>query len=103
KNTDFWYYPADTNLGYEGDTVLADDVLTEAKKLTNDVITLHILPKTYSPQLFFSSIKLLDGFVAMRFHAAVFAYRIGIPFTGISYDKKCASFLEAVGKKPLLF
>ena len=103
KNTDFWFYPADSNPGYEGDTILAKEVLVEAKKLTDDTISMHFVPKSYSPQLFFSSIKLMGGFVAMRFHTAVFAYRTSVPFTGISYDKKCASFIEAVGKKPLFF
>ena len=43
----------------------------------------------------------MDYVIAMRFHAAVFAYRNGINFTGISYDKKCASFLKSVGKEPV--
>lgn len=102
-NTDFWFYPADTNPSYTGDDVLAKELLDEAKKLSQDNITLHMVPKTYSPQFFFSTIKLMNAFIAMRFHAAVFAYRTEIPFTGIAYDKKVASFVEAVGRKPLYF
>jgi polysaccharide pyruvyl transferase WcaK-like protein len=101
KNTDFWFYPTDTNPGYVGDDVLARELLLETKKLTPEKVSLFMVPKTYTPQFFFSTFKLMNGFIAMRFHAAVFAYRVEIPFAGISYDTKCKSFIEAVGKKAL--
>ncbi|MGH7204388.1 MAG: polysaccharide pyruvyl transferase family protein [Candidatus Levyibacteriota bacterium] len=101
KKTDFWFYPADYNPEYEGDHKLMERVLLEAKKHTNDPIVLHTVPMNASPQVFFGSIKLMNRFIAMRFHAAVFAYRNKVCFTGISYDKKVASFLEAVGKTSL--
>lgn len=101
KNTDFWFYPADSNPEYEGDGKMLDRVLSEAEKLTKKPIVVHQIPKTYTPQDFFSTMKLMNGFVAMRLHAAIFAYRNNVPFAGISYDKKCTSFLESIGKKPL--
>lgn len=101
KTADFWFYPADYNPEYEGDHTLMQKVLAEAKKQTQDQIVLHIVPMKASPQVFFGSIKLMTSFVAMRFHAAVFAYRNHVPFVGISYDKKCASFIESVGRTPL--
>ncbi len=102
-NTDFWYYPADTNPSYLGDDKLAQDLLEEVKKVTSDEINLYMIPKTYSPQFFFSTIKLMQGFIGMRFHTLLFAYRENVPFVGISYDSKCKSFIEAVGRKPLFF
>ena len=102
-NTDFWFYPADTNPSYTGDDLLAKELLEETRKISPDAISLHMVPKSYTPQFFFSTIKLMNGFIAMRFHAAMFAYRSGIPFAGIAYDTKVASFVEATGRKPLYF
>ncbi|MGI8419902.1 MAG: polysaccharide pyruvyl transferase family protein [Candidatus Levyibacteriota bacterium] len=101
KYSDFWFYPADYNPEYEGDHKLMERVLIKAKKQTKDPIILHTVPMKATPQVFFGSIKLMNRFIAMRFHAAVFAYRNKVRFTGISYDKKVASFLEAVGKTSL--
>lgn len=103
KNTDFWFYPADTNPSYTGDDVLAKEVLDEIKKLTQEKVELIMVPKTYPPQFFFATIKLMNAFLAMRFHAALFAYRAEVPFVGIAYDTKVASFVEATGRKPLFF
>lgn len=100
--TDFWFYPSDANPNYESDESLIKKTLHEVKKLTKEKIVLHIVPSNLTPQVFFSSMKLMNSIVAMRFHTAIFAYRAQVPFTGISYDKKCESFLESIGKKPLL-
>lgn len=39
--------------------------------------------------------------IAMRLHALIFAANRGIPFAGISYDPKVASFLKSFGLEPL--
>ena len=50
------------------------------------------------PQEFFSIFKNMDYMITMRLHSMIFAYRLGIPFSGISYDIKCDDFLKSIGK-----
>ncbi|HVA96771.1 MAG TPA: polysaccharide pyruvyl transferase family protein [Candidatus Acidoferrales bacterium] len=101
KKSDFWFFPADSNPSYETDSKIMKKVLMEAEKHTKDPIVMYNLPTTYTPQLFFSAIKLMHGMISMRLHTSIFAYRCEVPFAGISYDEKCSSFIEAIGKKPL--
>lgn len=99
--SDFWYYATDYNPAYANDTVIGETLAEAVKMKFGSGVTLHMVPTKLTPQEAFSSFKLMEFIVAMRFHAAVFAYRNKVNFAGISYDKKCASFIESVGKKPL--
>ena len=103
KKTDFWFYAAEYNPYYENDLRFSQRFIEELKKKYGETVIMHLIPTTLSPQQFFSSFKLMDKIIAMRFHADIFAYRNNVPFVGISYDKKCQSFLESIGKKPLYF
>lgn len=100
NKADFWLYATDVNPEYVNDLKFGQQIIAEVLKKYKEVV-FHIVPSDLSPQVYFSSFKLMHFFVAMRFHAAVFAYRNKIAFTGISYDKKCASFIESVGLKPV--
>ncbi|AIU69535.1 hypothetical protein TEU_03775 [Thermococcus eurythermalis] len=53
----------------------------------------------YPPSIMLSIIKHLDVIIGMRYHALVFAYKVGVPYVGISYDEKCTNFLVDTGKK----
>lgn len=56
-----------------------------------------ILVENYRDPIYFIKIfAKLDAVIAMRFHALVFAYAQDIPLVGISYDEKCASFLQDI-------
>ncbi len=101
KKADFWFYTPDFNPAYDNDLKFSKRFIQEIQKKLDVDVTMHIVPTALPPHVYFSSFKLMDMFVAMRFHADVFAYRNKIPFAGISYDKKCQSFIESVGKTPL--
>lgn len=56
----------------------------------------HVL-KYYPPDVVLGIFMKLDASIAMRFHSQVFSSMAKIPFYGISYEEKCASFLEEQG------
>ncbi len=101
EKADFWLYATDANPVYHNDLMIGNKLIEELKKEYGEAITFHIVPTNLSPKVYFSSFKLMDFMIAMRFHAAVFAYRNKIAFAGIPYDKKCTSFITSVGKKPI--
>jgi polysaccharide pyruvyl transferase WcaK-like protein len=101
KEADFWYYPADANPDYFNDEMFGRKFYELVSKKFGQEVVFHFVPNTLSPNIFFSSFALMNSVVAMRFHAAVFAYRNKIKFAGITYDKKCTTFIESIGKKPL--
>ncbi len=45
----------------------------------------------------FSSLSECDGLIGMRLHSAIFAHSIGVPFSVVSYHKKCSDFAADVG------
>lgn len=53
----------------------------------------------YPPEIVMSIIQHLKLLIGMRFHSLIFAYRMNIPFIGISYEEKCSNFLQEIGKK----
>lgn len=97
----FWIYATDNNPEYVNDLKFTTNVMEHIKKLLKEEIVIHIVPIDSKPQTYFSSIKLMNFMIATRFHAQIFAYRNKIPFAGISYDKKCASFIESIGMKSI--
>lgn len=101
NKADFWLYATDYNPEYFNDVKFSKHFITELKKHIKEEVVIHIVPTNMTPQLYFSSFKLMQFFIAMRFHAAVFSYRNKIPYAGISYDKKCASFIESTGLTPM--
>jgi polysaccharide pyruvyl transferase WcaK-like protein len=54
----------------------------------------RIAPAGLRPSEMLELVRSLDGIVAMRFHAIVFASLAGVPAVAIPYDDKCRSFLE---------
>jgi polysaccharide pyruvyl transferase WcaK-like protein len=101
EKADFWLYATDYNPEYFNDVKFSMVFVNEIKKQLKEEVVIHIVPTDMKPQIYFASFKIMHFFVAMRFHAAVFAYRNKIPFAGISYDKKCASFIESIGLHPM--
>lgn len=101
KKSDFWFFQVDKNSNNKKNALLADKIVTEAKKYTKEQITIISLPATYHPQLFFSAVKLMHGFVSMHMHSSLFAYRLKVPFVGISSDADNIKFLKAIGIEPL--
>lgn len=98
KNTDYWFYSADYHPGYFNDENFGHVLhMTLQKKIGRD-IRFYFIPTEWDANRFFSSFGLMDFIISMRLHAAIFAHRLKIPFYAISYDKKCTSFLQAIGK-----
>ncbi|ENN96226.1 polysaccharide pyruvyl transferase CsaB [Methanocaldococcus villosus KIN24-T80] len=60
----------------------------------------HIL-SYYLPEEVMSIFMNLDLVIGSRFHSMVFAYKVGTPFVGISYEEKCSAFLSEI-RKPLI-
>ena len=52
-----------------------------------------IAPADLTPLGMLDLVRSLDGVVAMRFHAIVFASLAGVPAVAIPYDDKCSEFL----------
>lgn len=101
EKADFWIYATDNNPEYINDHKFSKKVITQIKNQLKEDFIFHVVPIDSKPQTYFSSIKLMNFMVATRFHAQIFAYRNRIPFAGISYDKKCASFIESIGMKSI--
>lgn len=98
---DFWFFATDYHKSYKNDAHFGE-MLQEyvAKEIKGDVI-FHFIPTEWDAEKFFSSFQLMDYFIGMRLHSLIFAYRSKINFSGIVYDKKCASFLTSIGKESI--
>jgi polysaccharide pyruvyl transferase WcaK-like protein len=100
QNADFWFYSADYHPAYFNDEKFGHKLHENIQKKVGKDVKFHFIPTNWDPQLFFSSFKLMNFFITMRLHTSIFAYRSGLSFYGISYDKKCSSFLKSIGMAP---
>jgi polysaccharide pyruvyl transferase WcaK-like protein/peptidoglycan/xylan/chitin deacetylase (PgdA/CDA1 family) len=94
-----WIYAVDTQGNYFNDYEYAKLIKQKLGKYKSLISSVHIIPKNWDPNKFFSSFKLMDFFITMRLHASIFAYRNKVDFVSIPYDVKCESFIESIGKK----
>ncbi len=101
EKADFWLYATDANPSYVNDLIIGTNLINDVQREFGSGVTFHTVPTNLSPKVYFSSFKLMNFMIAMRFHAAVFAYRNKVAFAGIPYDKKCTSFITSIGKKPI--
>lgn len=104
--TCFWFYCLDKHPIYINDYQYAQSLIKKvraniAKQNLKSNFHFQIVPSNLHPQLIFSSFKLMNYIVAMRLHASIFSYRQKVKFSGLSYDLKCTSFLESIGKEPI--
>lgn len=99
---DFWFYASDYYPKNFNDEKFGHKLHELIKKKIGQNVQFHFIPTTWSPQLFFSSIKLMDYMITMRLHPAIFSYRQGCNFVGITQDKKCANFIKSTGKEVFL-
>lgn len=100
SQVNFWFFPCDFQ-GRDNDLIFALQIKKSVLVLIKSEVNINIVPTTLSPQVFFSLFKLMDHMVTMRLHGAIFSYRNNIKITGITYDEKCTSFLESIGKNPI--
>jgi len=101
KTANFWFYSCDFQGNFFNDYSFSKKIRDIIGQDTLRKKSIILVPTEYSPDKFFSSFKLMDYFITMRLHGAIFAYRSDIDFMGITYDDKCTSFLRSVGKKPV--
>ncbi|KKR33307.1 MAG: polysaccharide pyruvyl transferase CsaB [Candidatus Gottesmanbacteria bacterium GW2011_GWC2_39_8] len=94
KEAYFWFYTLDNHPQYSTDNNFIKSIVN--KYLYNSK-SFHFIPNTWTPQQVFSSFKQMDFFIAMRLHSMIFCYRLNIPFYAITYDRKCATFLDSIG------
>lgn len=102
-NSDFWFYSMDTHPRYSSDKDFGKKILLELPKSIRKFVSFHFVPINLHPQIFFSSFQLMDFFITVRLHAAIFSYRTEKAFYGISYGRKTSTFLESIGKKPIRY
>lgn len=103
ENSDFWFYSMDTHPRYSSDKDFGKKILMELPKSIRKFVNFHFVPIDLHPKLFFSSFQLMDFFITVRLHAAIFSYRTEKRFYGISYGRKTSTFLESIGKKPIRY
>lgn len=94
ENTHFLFYSLDYHPLYESDRVYMQSILTKAGK--KPTISYEFMPVNQHPQQVFSSFKLADFMIVSRLHGSIFSHRLNVPFYGIAYDTKCASFLKSI-------
>jgi len=95
KQTDFYLFPFYVNPEEENDLTIINSLKGKIIDLSN----IFIINNDLGPKIFFDLFKHLDAAICMRFHAQVFAYIQKVPFLGISYDKKCESFLKDINNE----
>ncbi|HUQ85828.1 MAG TPA: polysaccharide pyruvyl transferase family protein [Candidatus Limnocylindrales bacterium] len=100
-NTHYWFYACDYQIGFDNDLLFAQEIIKEINKTSEFKVRYSIIPTSLSPQMFFSSFILMDYIISMRLHASIFAYRNNVNFMGLTYDRKCTSFLDSIGKVPI--
>ncbi len=100
-NVHYWFYSCDYQVGFKNDQDFAKKVIDIL--VHNSLISTNysVVPRSLTPQQFFSSFALLDHMISMRLHSSIFSYRNNLNFIGITYDKKSDSFLESIGKIPV--
>ncbi len=81
-----------------GDRPLAEQLLSAL----GDRVPCDIVPYHPNPWVTLQRIKRCDGMLAMRLHAAIFAYLARIPFVVLSYHQKCLGFAGIAGVPPEL-
>jgi polysaccharide pyruvyl transferase WcaK-like protein len=57
----------------------------------------QFIPYCPDPAEMMSRLSLLDGMIAERLHAAIYAYSLKVPFAIIPYHSKCSAFAKDVG------
>ncbi len=98
KDSIFWFYSCDFQKGFYNDYLFSKEIIRYLKSDLGDEFTSYLIPTSWGPQKFFSSFKFMDMFFTTRLHSSIFAHRMGINFKAYSYDQKCSSFLNAIGK-----
>lgn len=71
-----------------------------AKRLASAIenqVNCRIIPYHPNPLVTLQRVKRCRGMLAMRLHAAIFAYTAQIPFLILSYHQKCLGFAEMAG------
>jgi polysaccharide pyruvyl transferase WcaK-like protein len=101
QNSDFWFYATDYYPGKGTDWEFGKKIYSLLRKRFGAELRFHFVPTSWGPKKVFGSFQLMNFFVGMRLHSSIFCYRLQVPFVGVSYDQKCSSFLESIGKKDI--
>lgn len=80
---------------FNGNRRVGDRPLAERlASILEDKVSCKIIPYHPNPLVMLRRIKRCHGMLAMRLHAAIFAYIAQIPFLMLSYHPKCLGFAE---------
>ncbi len=94
KTTHFVFYALDYHPHYSNDRRFASKIIKQVEKTS--LFSYEFVQMQEHPRLIFSSFLNLSFMIASRLHGSLFSYRLGVPFYGIAYDAKCASFLSSI-------
>jgi polysaccharide pyruvyl transferase WcaK-like protein len=90
KDCHFWFLEFNGHLRF-GDKSLAMQCVRELE----GSYSCEVVPYHENPLVTFRRIQRCSGVVAMRLHAAIFAFTARIPFVMLSYHDKCLGFAGA--------
>lgn len=79
-----------------GDRALAE----ETAAALHAVCPVEIVPYAPDPGQTWRHMAGCDAFLAVRLHAAIFAYMVHVPFATVAYHHKCDDFAAEVGLSP---
>lgn len=94
KGVTFRFYALDYHPLYNNDKKYAQKIIKQVKKSID--FEFEFYPMQQHPEVVFGSFTDCDFMITSRLHGSLFSYRLHVPFFGISYDRKCESFLRSI-------
>jgi polysaccharide pyruvyl transferase WcaK-like protein len=98
KKYEYCLFSLDSHPNKKNDILFNRNLINLAKR---NSIKLYKSKRYDKPHDAFLDFKKMDYMICMRLHSMIFSDRLSVPFCGISYDIKCESFLQSIGKKSL--
>lgn len=71
--------------------------IQQIKERLSKQIPVEVVRYSPNPSYFLEEVARCDAFVAMRLHAAIFAFLTKTPITSLSYHPKCEGFAQEIG------
>jgi polysaccharide pyruvyl transferase WcaK-like protein len=81
-----------------GDKYLIENLLNKLEH----VCEVEFISYCPDPAEMMGRLSLLDGMIAERLHAAIYAYTLGVPFAIVPYHRKCLAFAKDIGLPEML-
>ncbi|MBF0500813.1 MAG: polysaccharide pyruvyl transferase family protein [Candidatus Riflebacteria bacterium] len=95
EDEDIWYKVSESGTG-----IPSVDKSAEKEKKANGVVIVPRLLRSFEDAQ--DALSNLDILISMRLHGCILATAKGIPWIGLSYDPKVASFASAIGRTQVI-